>query len=173
MAVKIKTCSLDDLDELQETAKETFYETYAAQMPSELIHIYMVEKFHFHQLKKEIMNPSSTILLAYLNDQSAEYKNECWQCPNRKMGEDFLEVERIYIKKIYQKNGLGKYLLNKAVQIAKEKQKQKIWLGVWEKNAHAITFYEKMGFKKVGIHSFTMGEEVLTDFTMVKSLYDK
>ncbi|MEC0789915.1 GNAT family N-acetyltransferase, partial [Bacillus haynesii] len=56
------------------------------------------------------------------------------------------------------KHGLGKYLFNKAVEIAKERNKKKIWLGVWEKNENAIAFYKKMGFVQTGAHSFYMGD---------------
>lgn len=65
------------------------------------------------------------------------------QSENR--GNDSLEVERIYIKQQFQKHGLGKFMLNEVSMVAKEKNKQKIWLGVWEKNENAIRFYEKMG----------------------------
>ena len=72
------------------------------------------------------------------------------------MGNDSLEIERIYIKGIYQKHGLGKFLLNKAVEIAMERNKKSVWLGVWERNENAIAFIKK-GFVQTGTHSFYMG----------------
>jgi diamine N-acetyltransferase len=86
------------------------------------------------------------------------------------MGDESLEIERIYIINKFQKHGLGKYLLNKAMEIALERNKKKIWLGVWEKNESAITFYKKMGFVQTGAHSFYMGDEEQIDFIMTKSL---
>ena len=56
------------------------------------------------------------------------------------MGDESLEVERIYIKSSFQKHGLGKYLLNNAIEIAIANNKKNIWLGVWEKNENAIAF---------------------------------
>lgn len=64
------------------------------------------------------------------------------------MGAESLEIERIYIKQDYQKHGLGKYLVNKAIEIAMEQNKKKIWLGVWEKNENAIAFYKRWGLFK-------------------------
>lgn len=52
---------------------------------------------------------------------------------SEKMGNDSLEIERIYIRGKFHKRGLGKYLMNKALDIAKDQNKEKIWLGVWEK----------------------------------------
>ncbi len=40
------------------------------------------------------------------------------------MGDESLEVERIYIKSSFQKHGLGKYLLNNAIEIAIEHNKK-------------------------------------------------
>ncbi|MBJ6950348.1 GNAT family N-acetyltransferase, partial [Vibrio cholerae] len=65
---------------------------------------------------------------------------------SEEMGNESLEVERIYIKSSFQKHGLGKYLLINAIEIAIEHNKKNIWLGVWEKNEYAIAFYKKLGF---------------------------
>lgn len=86
------------------------------------------------------------------------------------MGEEALEIERIYIRNNYQKHGLGSLLLNKAIEIAMECNKKKIWLGVWEKNKNAIAFYKKKGFVQTGKHSFHLGDEEQTDFIMTKAL---
>lgn len=86
------------------------------------------------------------------------------------LGDDALEIERIYIRKNHQKHGLGKKLFNKAVEVALMLDKQKIWLGVWEKNENALAFYKKMGFVQQGQHSFYMGDEEQIDLIMVKSL---
>ncbi|WP_317907031.1 GNAT family N-acetyltransferase, partial [Bacillus subtilis] len=92
------------------------------------------------------------------------------EAQTEKMGDESLEIERIYIKNEFQKHGLGKYLFNKAMEIAKELNKKKIWLGVWEKNENAIVFYKKMGFVQTGAHSFYMGYEEQTDLIMTKTL---
>ncbi len=108
---------------------------------------------------------------ACFNNEVAGYlKVNVDEAQSEKMGNDVLEVERIYIKHNYQKLGLGKYLVNKAVEIALAFDKRKIWLGVWEKNENAIAFYEKMGFRQSGAHSFYMGDEQQIDLIMCKTL---
>ena len=61
-------------------------------------------------------------------------------------------------------------LEEQAINIATERKKKYIWLGVWEKNEKAIHFYKKNGFYKIGSHSFVMGEDVQTDYIMRKDL---
>ena len=111
------------------------------------------------------------ITKAIFNDEVAGYlKVNTNDAQSEKMDEESLEIERIYIKKKFQKHGLGKFLLNKAMEIAMESNKKNIWLGVWEKNENAIAFYRKMGFVQTGSHSFYMGKEEQIDFIMTKTL---
>ena len=56
------------------------------------------------------------------------------------------------------------------MEIAMERKKKKIWLGVWEKNENAIAFYNKKGFVQTGAHSFYMGDEEQVDLIMTKTL---
>lgn len=81
-----------------------------------------------------------------------------------------LEIERIYVSGGFQGEGLGRYLMEQAIQIAVARKKKYIWLGVWEKNERAIRFYKRNGFYKTGIHSFVVGEDVQTDHLMRKDL---
>ncbi|RWR04616.1 GNAT family N-acetyltransferase [Siminovitchia fortis] len=171
MTISIKKCTLEDLHKLQEISYQTFYETFKDQNSPENLKAYLEKAFSLEQVEKELSNISSQFFLVYFHDEAAGYlKVNTADAQSEVMGDDSLEIERIYIKKKFQKHGLGKYLLNKAMDIARERKKKKIWLGVWEKNENAIAFYKKMGFVQTGAHSFYMGDEEQTDFIMVKTL---
>jgi ribosomal protein S18 acetylase RimI-like enzyme len=43
-----------------------------------------------------------------------------------------------------------------------------VWLGVWEKNLRAISFYEKNGFIAFDQHIFQLGDDRQTDIMMKK-----
>ncbi|MFS0861981.1 GNAT family N-acetyltransferase [Fredinandcohnia sp. 179-A 10B2 NHS] len=171
MTIHIKQCNLDDLQLLQEISYETFDETFREQNSPENMTAYLEKAFNTRQLEKELSNPSSQFYFVYFTNEVAGYvKINTNDAQTEEMGNDSLEVERIYIKSQFQKHGLGKYLLNKALEIATEGNKTKIWLGVWEKNQNAIAFYKRMGFMQTGTHSFYMGDEEQTDFIMTKYL---
>ncbi len=59
------------------------------------------------------------------------------------------EIHEIAIKKKFWNRGLGKYLLNMALEHIKEKGREVARLWVGKKNKRAIEFYEKQGFKKL------------------------
>ncbi|MCY8543996.1 GNAT family N-acetyltransferase [Bacillus haynesii] len=171
MTVNIKRCTLEDLHKLQDICYETFNETFKDQNSPENMKAYLEMAFNLKQLEKELSNSSSQFFFVYCNNEAAGYlKVNINEAQSEKMGDESLEIERIYIKSKFQKHGLGKYLFNKALEIAKELNKKKIWLGVWEKNENAIAFYKKMGFVQTDAHSFYMGDEEQTDFIMTKTL---
>ena len=144
MTMNIKMCTLEDSRELQEISVETFNETFKDQNTPEQIIAYLERAFDLNQLEKELANRSSQFFFVYFNHEVAGYlKVNTDDAQSEKMGDDSLEIERIYIKKKFQKHGLGKQLLNKAIESAIELKKRKIWLGVWEENENAIAFYQK------------------------------
>jgi diamine N-acetyltransferase len=171
MTVKLKSCTLEDLQTLQEISIDTFNETFKEQNSPENMSTYLEKAFNLEQLESELSNPSSQFFFVYYDEEVAGYlKLNTNDAQSEKMGNDALEIERIYVKNKFQKLGLGKYLFNVAMGNAAESGKKKIWLGVWEKNENAITFYKKIGFVQAGAHSFYMGDEEQTDLIMTKSL---
>ena len=171
MTIKLKKCNHEDFDILLEISIETFNDTFKNQNSPENMKAYLERAFNTKQLEKELSNASSEFFFLYFNDELAGYlKVNTNEAQSEKMGDESFEIERIYINDRFQKHGLGKYLLNKAIEIAKERNKKKIWLGVWEKNENAIAFYKKMGFVQTEAHSFYMGDEEQTDFIMIKKL---
>jgi ribosomal protein S18 acetylase RimI-like enzyme len=171
MTINIKKCTLEELSILQEISYETFNETFKDQNSPENMKAYLERVFNLKQLEKELSNISSQFFFVYFNNELAGYlKVNANDAQSEEMGDDSLEIERIYIKNKFQKHGLGKYLLNKAMEIAMERNKKKIWLGVWEKNEIAVAFYKKMGFVQTGAHSFYMGDEEQVDFILTKTL---
>ena len=43
-----------------------------------------------------------------------------------------------------------------------------LWLGVWERNTRAISFYEQWQFATVGDHKFSLGSDNQTDLIMAR-----
>jgi diamine N-acetyltransferase len=171
MTIDIKKCTLEDSRKLQEISYETFNETFKHQNSPENMEAYLEKAFNLEQVEKELSNTSSHFFFVYVDNKIAGYlKVNTDDAQSEEMGDESLEIERIYIKNNFQKHGLGKYLFNKAIDLAMEHNKKKIWLGVWEKNENALIFYKKMGFVQTGAHSFYMGNEEQVDFIMVKTL---
>lgn len=162
---------MEDLQILQEVSIETFSDTFKDQNSPENMKAYLEKAYTSKKLEQELTNTSSQFFFIYLNAELAGYlKVNIDDAQSEEMDSDSLEIERIYVRSKFQKQGLGKYLMKKAIEIAGELNKKVIWLGVWEKNHNAIAFYSKNGFVKTGAHSFYMGDEEQVDYILTKTL---
>lgn len=171
MTINIRKCSLEDVLMLQEISIETFHDTFKDQNSPENMKAYLDKAFNINQLEKELSNSLSGFFFIYKDEELAGYlKVNTGDAQSEKKDDESFEIERIYVRTIFQKQGIGRYLMNKAIDLATGLGEKTIWLGVWEKNPNAIAFYNKNGFVKTGAHSFYMGDEQQTDFILTKTL---
>ena len=83
-----------------------------------------------------------------------------------------IESDKLYISKIYLKaetrgKGLGKLLLNHAIELARQNGKNSIYLNVNKYNTDSIAFYERVGFVKIDEGVFDIGNGyVMDDFIL-------
>ena len=171
MSINITKCSLEDLPALQEISIETFRNTFKDENSPENMRAYLDKAFHPKQLEKEMSHGSSEFYFIRIHEEPAGYlKVNVDDAQTEEMCQDSLEIERIYIRDKFQRKGLGEHLINQAMEIAARQNKNRIWLGVWEKNRNALDFYAKMGFIRTGKHSFYMGDEEQIDYVLTKTL---
>lgn len=171
METKIKLCGLNDVYTLQTLSIETFKETFEADNTETDLQNYLDKAYSLEKLKAEIQEKFSHFYFLYIGREVAGYiKVNTKSAQTEAMSDDSLEIERIYLRRSYQQHGLGKLLMNHVFQLAKENDMKAIWLGVWERNTKAISFYEKHGFAQTGQHSFFMGEDEQIDWIMTKEL---
>ena len=76
------------------------------------------------------------------------------------------KYNRIYFDEAFQGSGRGQLFINLAIDQAIKFGKSKIWLGVWEHNPKALSFYKNRGFRVTGSHQFYTGSVVDNDLIM-------
>lgn len=171
MKILVRPCTMDDLAALREFSEAMFLEAFRGTCSQEDMDVYLKEAFHEGKIRSELSNPHSCFFFLYADGILSGYikLNEA-QAQSDLHADDSLELERIYVSGEAQGKGLGSYLMEKAVETARQKGKRYLWLGVWEKNAKALSFYQKHGFYPVGTHVFMIGEDHQTDFIMRRDL---
>jgi diamine N-acetyltransferase len=163
----IQKVTLQNLPDVQNIGRQTFFETFRDTNTSENLEKYLDENFNTGQLTKEIRNPGSEFFLAWVSNEVIGYlKINTGKAQTEFKKQDEMEIERIYISKSFWGKSIGQYLLDHALDIALQTRKRLVWLGVWEKNFRAIRFYEKNGFTTFGKHAFKVGEDLQTDILM-------
>ncbi len=171
MKLAIRECMIDDLVILREISYKTYNETFKDWNTPSNMEDYLEKAFSMSKMRDELLNASSKFYFLYVDEKLAGYLklNEGLVQTDIKDSES-IEVERIYMFKEFHGKALGSVLMNKTIEIAKEKKKKYLWLGVWENNHKAMKFYKRNGFYIIGQHSFFMGDDEQIDLIMRKDL---
>ena len=169
----IRIATEKDAELLADLSRRTFYDSFAQQNTAENMDLFMNTQFTREQLIEEVGVPGNTFLLAYLDDELAGYVRLCENQPPSELAAaaaPAIELVRIYSEQHTIGKGVGKALMQYCLQLARDKNKEWIWLGVWEHNRRAIDFYTKWGFEKFGEHIFLVGDDPQTDWWMKRKV---
>ena len=165
--IEIRKGTLSDLSVLQNIGRQTFSETFAEGNTEENMKKYLEEGFSNEKLTAELKNPDSEFYFAIQENEVIGYlKINHGQSQTELKDATAMEIERIYVLKDFHGKNVGQVLYQKAIDIAKEKNADYVWLGVWEENPRAINFYKKNGFVEFDKHIFVLGDDEQTDIMM-------
>ncbi len=162
---------LEEITALCELSIATFVETFADQNAEDDMASYVASQLSYEKLKAELQDCAASIYGYYLAGQAVGYvKINRSQAQTEQVSFDGLEVERLYVLKTQKGNGIGKELMMHAESVARGEGIDWIWLGVWEHNVAAISFYLRGGFTPFGSHVFQLGSDAQTDILYRKNL---
>ncbi|MBN1984806.1 MAG: GNAT family N-acetyltransferase [Prolixibacteraceae bacterium] len=167
MKLQIKKVSDKELARLQKIGVETFAETFSSENSEENMQEYLKSEFSAEKLKADLADKNVEFYFAELDGKVTGYlKINFGPSQTEIKNENSLEIERIYVLEEFHGKKAGQFLFEKAMETAKEKKVDYVWLGVWEHNPRAIRFYEKNGFVAFDKHIFKLGKDRQTDIMM-------
>lgn len=165
--IVIKKVKIEDIDQLQRISRQTFFETFSSGNTEKNMKAYLENALSTNKLRGELSEKDSEFYFAIIDKSVVGYlKVNFGQSQTEMKEENALEIERIYVLKDLHGKKIGQLLYEKAIDIAKQKNVDYVWLGVWEENPRAIRFYQKNGFKEFDKHVFKLGDDEQTDIMM-------
>ncbi|MVO11085.1 GNAT family N-acetyltransferase [Flavobacterium sp. TP390] len=165
--IQIQKISTSEIDQLQKIGRQTFKETFSESNSEENMKNYLEEGFSKEKLTAEFNDKNSEFYFAKLEEEVIGYlKVNFGDSQTELKDSKALEIERIYVAKEFHGKSVGQLLYDKAIEVAKQKGSEYVWLGVWEENPRAISFYKKNGFLEFDKHIFKLGEDEQTDIMM-------
>lgn len=171
MALVIREATIEDAWLIANISHQTFYETFASQNSKADMDKFLNQQFTKGRLMMEVGAKGNTFLLAYDGNEVAGYvKIRDERVPLTLGSVNALEVARIYAMSNKVGKGVGSLLMQSCIEIGKQRNKEWLWLGVWEKNQRAIDFYTKWGFTKFDETDFLLGDDIQTDWLMKKRI---
>jgi ribosomal protein S18 acetylase RimI-like enzyme len=167
----IRRADFSDINLISALGITTCYEAYFELDPSHDLADYCINFFSLEQVTNELNDKNSTYLIAEFKGNAVGFvklregkKIDCLQ------GKNAIEVQRIYLLEKVQGRGFGKLLIEKSIEIGREKGYETLWLGVWDQNVEAQKFYEKIGMKNIGLTDFSDGKNKFINFVFAKEL---
>jgi ribosomal protein S18 acetylase RimI-like enzyme len=85
------------------------------------------------------------------------------------LGPRDLEIRRIYVLHRYQGLGLGGWLMDETLSVARSAGFRRVLLGVYSLNESALTFYARLGFARVGTREFRVGAHEYHDHILERA----
>jgi GNAT superfamily N-acetyltransferase len=169
--VTIRRANSEDAGLLAELGARTFSETFAADNSPEDMAAYLAASFNPAQQTTELADPASTFLIAEVGGRAAGYaKLHAGEPAEGVEGDKPVELVRLYVLQEWLGRGVGAELMRACVDVARQAGYGTIWLGVWERNGRAQSFYRKWGFRAFGEHTFQLGTDPQKDILMERAV---
>jgi diamine N-acetyltransferase len=160
-----------DARPLADLAARTFLGTFADENRPEDMALHVSRAFGEAQQEAELTDPKMTTLLAEADGQLAGYAQlRANAVPECVTGTTPVELWRFYIAAQWHGRGIAHALMKGVEREARVRGAQTLWLGVWERNERAKSFYRKCGFHDVGSQVFILGTDAQNDRIMARSL---
>lgn len=176
MTIEVRPALIGDALALSCLGANTFRETFENENTPEDMARYLAESFGPERQAAEIADPAGTVLLGEHHGDSDDAELVGYAhlvsgpVPEAVRGPAPLELKRLYVARAWHGRGVAQALMDAAINAARARGAQTLWLGVWERNARAAAFYAKYGFARVGEHSFLLGSDLQTDWLLARSI---
>ncbi len=168
---RLRYATADDFEMLASLGRRAFYEAFGSHNDPQDMQAYLDLSFNPENIRKQLLDPAVIYMIAFDNGEPVGYaKLKRNSVPPELKDETCMQLERIYALKAFVGKKIGKALMEECIQKARAESCRYLWLGVWQQNMQAITFYRKWNFKTIGYKQFTIGKEVNDDYVMALDL---
>lgn len=165
--IEIREAGIDDVDTLATIGHASFRTAYQDwSHPDDLIQ-HLDAFFSVTAIRGAMALPGHNYLFA-LHDKAAagfvkiRENNRPQEVPATRA----LELHQVYVLPDQQRHGIGGALIEAAIDFARGKAADGVWLSVWKDAPWAVNCYRKYGFEEVGTTDFQLGRTIYNDLLM-------
>jgi GNAT superfamily N-acetyltransferase len=163
--ITVRNATVEDINILAALGTTTCYEAYFELDPSSDLADYCARIYSPENVRIEFEDLNSTYFIAEINDRAVGFAKLREDNRVECLGDAHaIELQRIYVLERIKGQNVGKVLLERCLEAARQKGYETLWLGVWDKNLRGQRFYEKMGMKNIGTTGFNDGKNDFINF---------
>jgi ribosomal protein S18 acetylase RimI-like enzyme len=139
--------------------RETFIDGFAVPYPPADLARFEEESYGLAKIAAELADPTHATWVAEDGGRLLAYAHvgPC-KLPHPQASADQGELYQLYALNAAQGMGVGRALMDAALDWLAEAMPGPVWLGVWSGNDRAQAVYAKRGFEKVGEYGFPVGD---------------
>lgn len=167
--INIRKCNPGDETALSIIGQATFLDTFAGVLPGKDILRHCARQHSIEKYAAWLRDSDSAVWIAEIEPGQAPVGYLVLTKPDLPLPDistGDLEVKRIYLLNRFRGSGLGHRLMQEAEAHAKSRGIRRLLLGVYSRNTAAISFYEKLGYQRVGERAFTVGDGAYHDLIL-------
>lgn len=168
---QIRRAVVADVEMLAQLSARTFHDSFAEMNTPQNMSAYISEAFTVSRLTSEINDPQNLFLIAEVDGTPAGYaKLHAGSPPGSVIGPRPIELARLYVDREFLGTGVGNDLMEACIDEARNLGHRTLYLGVWEHNHRAQSFYFRWKFRVVGNQIFRLGDDLQLDWLMEREL---
>lgn len=165
--LEIRRATAGDVPLLSATGMKVFAEAYAEHSDADAMERHVDAVFAAAVIAAEMRRTDVEFLLAMAGDECAGFvKLRCSAVPDRVPDPTALEVQHLYVSSCHQRRGVGRRLMDRAVESAGSRGAGGIWLTAWSEADWATAFYKAYGFVSLGDIPFMLAGVEYVDWLM-------
>jgi diamine N-acetyltransferase len=171
--ITIRKIYIEDVVTLSTLSKKTFYDTFTGTCTAADMNHFLELYYNETTIATEIADEAMCYYFAMLNNKIVGYFLYKITDPGfeETKNKKTIELKRFYITKDYFGKGIAQKMMNYFLEDAKNKNCSIAFLGVWEYNYRAQSFYNKYGFVHTNYkHNFPIGNTPQKDIYLIKAL---
>ncbi|ATE64892.1 GNAT family N-acetyltransferase [Rhizorhabdus dicambivorans] len=164
----IRRAGPDDASALAMVGAATFLESYAHVIGAADMLAHIAGKNSPEAYRAFATDPSCSLWIAELPETAAPVGYALLTPPDLPIEIDDRDIElrRIYLMSKWQGSGLGRRLIEAAIDHARRLGKKRFLIGVYSGNEGVIGFYRRMGCGQLGTRQFQVGDAVFDDLVL-------
>lgn len=167
-ALNIRLADTRDVGELSALGSQVFRKTYGHTAPPDHVEKHIERHFAADAIVAAMRIPDVEYYIALAGEVCAGLLKLRGSAAPRQLTEatSAVEVQQLYVAPDQQRLGVGARLMDRAVDVARGRCVEGIWLSVWSEASWATGFYRRYGFVELGTEPFCMGGTEHVDYVM-------
>ena len=169
--ITIRVAALGEASLLARLGARLFAQAFAAANSPENMAAYLASAFSPELQTAELHSPGTVFLILSADEAPIGYAHlQVSDPPTCVSGTSAVQLVRFYVEAGWHGRGVSDSLMKSALAWAAGQGHDVVWLGVWQHNGRAVSFYGRWGFEVVGTKQFRLGSDLQADYVMRRAL---